>query len=263
MSTVPLNASCSLVRIHAAHGVEVAHCGLARTSASRLEQGPSLRQQVILHRLQDKVVTLRIAFQHRLILDEVGDILGREQRQPHAGQQAGRLGPPGGQVKIHPVHEGLEAVFRIHGILEWIRIRGSMPLTNGSGFGSGSWIRILLISSLTFMMPTKNNLCLNLFSAYYCLKVHLPNFPKIKSQKESQNSRNQGFSYYCCMMTEGSGSETGSIPLTNGSGSGRPKNMWIRWIRNTAWKMISSLGTLRSSEARTVSSSRGGRSKNS
>jgi hypothetical protein len=36
----------------------------------------------------------------------------------------------------------------------WIRIRGSMPLTNGSG--SGSWIRILLLSSLTFKMPTKN-----------------------------------------------------------------------------------------------------------
>ncbi len=34
-------------------------------------------------------------------------------------------------------------------------------------------------------------------------------------------------------MIEGSGS--GSIPLTNGSGSGRPKNMWVRWIwiRNT------------------------------
>jgi hypothetical protein len=32
------------------------------------------------------------------------------------------------------------AVFRIHDILVWIRIRGSMPLTNGSGsgFGSGS-----------------------------------------------------------------------------------------------------------------------------
>ncbi len=42
-------------------------------------------------------------------------------------------------------------------------------------------------------------------------------FSKIKSQKESQNSRNQGFSYYFCMMIEGSGS--GSIPLTSGSGS--------------------------------------------
>ncbi len=30
-------------------------------------------------------------------------------------------------------------------------------------------------------------------------------------------------------MVEGSGS--GSVPLTNGSGSRMPKNMWIRWIR--------------------------------
>jgi hypothetical protein len=74
-----------------------------------------------------------------------------------------------------------------------------------------------------------------IFSAFYFLKVHLHLFPKIKSQKESQNSRNQGFSYYSCMMIEGSrsGAESGSTPLTNGSGarSGRPKNMWIRWIR--------------------------------
>ncbi len=41
----------------------------------------------------------------------------------------------------------------------------------------------------------------------------------------SQNSWNQGFSNYFCMMIEGS--------MTSGSGSGRPKNMWIR-IRNTA-----------------------------
>ncbi len=46
-------------------------------------------------------------------------------------------------------------------------------------------------------------------------------------QKKSQNNRNQGFSYYFCLTIEGSG----SIPLTNGSGSGRAKNMWIRWIR--------------------------------
>jgi hypothetical protein len=48
---------------------------------------------------------------------------------------------------------------------------------------------------------------------------------------------NQGFSYYFCMMIEGSGSGSragsGSIPLTSGFGSGswRPKNTWIRWIR--------------------------------
>jgi hypothetical protein len=51
-------------------------------------------------------------------------------------------------------------------------------------------------------------------------------------QKKSQNSRNQGFSYYFCLMIEGSGAGSGSsIPLTNGSVSGRPKKMWIPWIR--------------------------------
>ncbi len=113
-------------------------------------------------------------------------------------------------------------MLRIHDILGWIRIRirGSIPLTNGSGsgFGSGSWIRILLFSSLTFKMPAKNLFFNTIFSAYYFLKLHLHNFSKIKSQKESLNSRNQGFSYYFCMMIEG-------------SGSGRPKNTWIRWIR--------------------------------
>ncbi len=42
-------------------------------------------------------------------------------------------------------------------------------------------------------------------SAYYFLKLHLHHFSKIKSQKESQNSMNQGFSYYLCMMIEESG----------------------------------------------------------
>ncbi len=52
--------------------------------------------------------------------------------------------------------------------------------------------------------------------------------------KRAQCSRNQGFSYYFCLVIEGSGS--GSIPLTNGSRSGSrwPKNIWIRiQIRNT------------------------------
>ncbi len=132
-------------------------------------------------------------------------------------------------------------MLRIHDILGWIRIRilGSMPLTNGSGFGSGSWIRILLFSTLTFKMPAKNLFFDTIFSAYYFLKLNLHHFSKIKSQKEYQKSRNQGFSYYFCMMIEGSGSGSragsgsGSIHLTSGSGSGsrRPKNMWIRWIR--------------------------------
>ncbi len=83
----------------------------------------------------------------------------------------------------------------------------------------------------------KTNFFTQFFSAYYFLKLHLHHFSKIKSQKESQSSRNQGFSYYFCIIIEGSGSGSragsgsGSTPLTSGSGSWRPKNMWIRWIR--------------------------------
>ncbi len=102
-------------------------------------------------------------------------------------------------------------------------------------------VPIIYISSetnewVTFKMPTKNYFFL-ILSAYYFLKVHLHTFSKIKSQKESKKSRNQGFSYYFYMMIEGSRAGSGSIPLTNesGSGSGRPKNRWIRIrIPNTA-----------------------------
>ncbi len=128
-------------------------------------------------------------------------------------------------------------MLRIHDILGWIRIRGSMPLTNGSGSG------FFYFRHWPSRCQQKTNFFNTIFSAYYFLKVHLHHISKIKSQKESQNSRNQGFSYYFCMMIEGSGSRSragsGSIPLTSGSGSGywRPKNMWIRIrirIRNTA-----------------------------
>ncbi len=114
-------------------------------------------------------------------------------------------------------------------------------------------------------MPAKKKFFNTIFSAYDFLKLDLHHFSKMKIQKESQNSRNQGFSYYFCMMIEGSGSGSfyhrakivrktlipGSIPLTSGSRSGswRPKNTWIRWIRirlririrNTARVIINSL----------------------
>jgi hypothetical protein len=47
-------------------------------------------------------------------------------------------------MRIRDPGSGMEKlpVLRIHDILVWIRIRGSMPLTNGSG-------------SLTFKMPTE------------------------------------------------------------------------------------------------------------
>ncbi len=59
-------------------------------------------------------------------------------------------------------------------------------------------------------------------SAYFFLTLHLYHFFKDKKvKKKSQNSGNQGFSYYFCLMIEESGSE-----------SRRPKNLRIR-IRNT------------------------------
>ncbi len=57
-------------------------------------------------------------------------------------------------------------------------------------------------------------------------------YTKIKSQKESQKVGIKVFLTNFCMMIEGSG----SVHMIIGSGSGRPKNMWTRWIRirNTA-----------------------------
>ncbi len=50
--------------------------------------------------------------------------------------------PLGRRHVLDEEQDALEAVLRIHDILGWIRIRiwisGSMPLTNGSGCGSGS-----------------------------------------------------------------------------------------------------------------------------
>jgi hypothetical protein len=102
-------------------------------------------------------------------------------------------------------------VLRIRDILVRIWIRVSVSLTNGSGFGSGSGSGS------------------SRFFAYYFFRLHLPHFSKTKSHniKKSQNSRNQGFSYYCCLMIEGSGSVPRTV-TTNGSGSGRPKNIRIR-----------------------------------
>jgi hypothetical protein len=54
------------------------------------------------------------------------------------------------------------------------------------------------------------------FSAYDFLKLDLHHFSKIKIQKESQNRRIQGFSYYFCMKIE---KPDPGGPKTRGSGS--------------------------------------------
>ncbi len=73
---------------------------------------------------------------------------------------------------------------------------------------------IFVIDHLT---PTKTNLKKS-FSAYYFLKVHLHHFSKIKWPKEVKKQYESRFflQYYFCLLMEGSG----SVPLTNGSGSG-------------------------------------------
>jgi hypothetical protein len=82
-------------------------------------------------------------------------------------------------------------------------------------------------------MTTKSDFFLCFF-AYYFLKLHLHYFSNIKKGiKKSQNSKNQGFPYYFCLI-EGSGAKSlsGTVHRTNGFGSRRLKNTWIR-IRNT------------------------------
>ncbi len=130
-----------------------------------------------------------------------------------------------------------------YSILWWLsgycyrQCSGSMPFWGGSGSADPClWIMDPDPAIFVIDLQDASKLIFNtIFSASYFLMVHLHHFSKIKSQKESQNRRNQGFSYYFCMMIEGSGS--GSIPLTSGSGSGsqRPKNMWIR-IRNNGYR---------------------------
>jgi hypothetical protein len=68
-----------------------------------------------------------------------------------------------------------------------------MPLTNESGSADPD-PSIFIID----LQDANKKIFKKSFSAYYLLKEHLHHFSKIKSQKKSQNSRNQGFSYYFC-----------------------------------------------------------------
>jgi hypothetical protein len=73
---------------------------------------------------------------------------------------------------------------------------------------------------LTFKKPAKNEVfCIVLFEGTFTSF-----FKDKKSQRSHKTVEIKVFSYYFCLMIEISGS--GSIPLTNGSGSGslRPKS---------------------------------------
>jgi hypothetical protein len=64
-------------------------------------------------------------------------------------------------------------IVRIHDILGWIRIwiRGSIPLTNGSRFGSGCGSESCYFRSLTFPRCQQKTYFLNSFFAYCFLNV--------------------------------------------------------------------------------------------
>jgi hypothetical protein len=100
-------------------------------------------------------------------------------------------------VKPQKAEKAMQNLFVLNSVadpwhLGWIRIRGSMPLTNGSGFGSGS----CYFRHWPSRCQQKTNF-LNSFFAYYFFKVPTcTSFSKLKSQKKSQSSRNQGFSYF-------------------------------------------------------------------
>ncbi len=121
---------------------------------------------------------------------------------------------------------GSRPVLRIHDILLWIRIRGSMPLTNGSGSGCGYGSCYFCHWPSRFQQKTK----------FFYLLLFEGTFTSFFRDKKSklQNSRNQGFSYYFGLMIDGSG----TIPLISGyrSESRVPNSIRIRIrirIRNT------------------------------
>jgi hypothetical protein len=110
----------------------------------------------------------------------------------------------------------LKSVLGIRDILPRIRIRGSIPLTNGSGSVSCYFRQWFLRWQLKINFLTKF-FCLLLF------ETTLTSFSKIKSHKESENRRSEGFSYQFSFMIEG----FRSVPRSNGSASGSPKNIRI------------------------------------
>ncbi len=94
---------------------------------------------------------------------------------------------------------------------------GSGPPTNGSGSGSCYFN--------TDLQDANKKIFLFIYGTLTSF------FSKDNVIKKSQNSRNQGFPYFLGLIIEGFGS--GSEPMTNGSGSRRPKNILIR-IRYTS-----------------------------
>ncbi len=76
----------------------------------------------------------------------------------------------------------LNPVFRIYDILVWIRIRGSMLLTNGSGFGCGSGSCYLLY------WPSRGQQKTNFLIKFFCLLLFEDTFTSFIKNKKSKRS---------------------------------------------------------------------------
>ncbi len=79
------------------------------------------------------------------------------------------------------IHLLVTSVVASHDNLDRIRIRGSMPLTNGSGFGSCYFRH----------WPSRRQQK----TKFFCLLFFEVTFTSFFKDKKSQNSRNQGFFY--------------------------------------------------------------------
>jgi hypothetical protein len=111
---------------------------------------------------------------------------------------------------------------------------GSMSCWCGSGSGSG------YADSCLLLLDSDPDPAIFVVSLQDALLFEGTFFKYKKVKKKPQNSRNQGFSYFFCMMIEVF--RSGSIPLTNGSVSRSmtPKNIRIRRIRirNTGYPIL-------------------------
>ncbi len=114
----------------------------------------------------------------------------------------------------------------------WVSISLQNAVTHFlARFLSGLWIRdvlvririlirILLFSSVTFKMPTKNVF----FSKFFCLLPFKGTFPSFLKDKKSQNSRNQGF-FFLCLPDDG---KIRSWICTNNDGSGSTTLVFVQ-----------------------------------
>jgi hypothetical protein len=111
-------------------------------------------------------------------------------------------------------------VLQIHDILVWIRIRGSMPLTNESGSCP--------FCHFDSQDANKKLIFLKLLITFW-MYIYSHDFSKIKSQKEVKKQKESRL-FLLLLLDE---RRIRYLVVTNGSisGSRRPKNIWIRRIR--------------------------------